>query len=170
MTPTLHDSETPAHNQQVFTACAFIYHHIDDIPNVFLPKRAQTKKFLPGAYELPGGHINFGEDMVTGLKREIREEFGVDIKVGEPFYVFTYFNPIKGSHTIEVIYFAQFVSPLDQITLNLADHDSYVWADLPTAIDLFSKSKGTDDQELPAIHKGFDFLAGKYSVISEVKG
>jgi 8-oxo-dGTP pyrophosphatase MutT (NUDIX family) len=74
---TSHDSETPAVHQQVMTSCAFIHHHIDGIEKVFLPKRAETKRFLPGVYELPGGHIEFGEDMLAGLKREIMEEFGM---------------------------------------------------------------------------------------------
>jgi hypothetical protein len=71
MAHTSHDSETPAFNQQVITACAFIHENFDGLEKVFLPKRADTKKFLPSVYELTGGHIDFGEDMVTGLAREI---------------------------------------------------------------------------------------------------
>src|SRR5690348_12130362 len=117
-----HDSEIPAKNQQVFTACAFIHQQIDGIEKVFLPKRAETKKFLPGVYELPGGHIDFGEDMAIGLKREVMEEFGMQISVGDPFAVFTYTNDIKGSHSIEVIYFAKFEDDISNIHLNLEDH------------------------------------------------
>src|SRR6266566_5216805 len=74
MPKTSHDSETPAHGQQVITACVFIHHNFDGIEKLFWPKRADTKKFLPGVYELPGGHIDFGEDITAGLKREIQEE------------------------------------------------------------------------------------------------
>jgi ADP-ribose pyrophosphatase YjhB (NUDIX family) len=68
-----HDSETLAVGQQVITACAFIHQQFDGVEKVFLPRRALTKKFLPGVFELPGGHIDFGEDIVVGLKREIME-------------------------------------------------------------------------------------------------
>jgi 8-oxo-dGTP pyrophosphatase MutT (NUDIX family) len=78
-----HDSETPARGQQVISACAFIHHEFDGVPKVFLPKRADTKKFLPGLYELPGGHIDFGEELVDGLKREIKEELGMTVTVGD---------------------------------------------------------------------------------------
>jgi 8-oxo-dGTP pyrophosphatase MutT (NUDIX family) len=93
-----HDSETPAVGQQVITACAFIHQKFDGVEKVFLPKRAATKKFLPSVYELPGGHIDFGENMITGLKREVLEEFGMQATIGDPFFVFTYTNEVKGSH------------------------------------------------------------------------
>src|SRR5688572_33397724 len=96
MTKVTHDSETPAHGQQVIVACAFIHHDFDGITKVYLPQRAATKKFFPGVYELPGGHIDFGEDIIAGLKREIREELHKEITVGDPFHAFTYMNEIKG--------------------------------------------------------------------------
>ncbi len=65
-----HDSETPKHGEQVITACAFIHHLFDGIEKVFLPRRAETKKFLPGVLELPGGHIDFGEDIMGLLPNE----------------------------------------------------------------------------------------------------
>src|SRR4051812_35084962 len=109
MTTASHDSETPAQGQQVITACALIHHNFDGVTKVFLPKRADTKKFLPGVYEIPGGHIDFGENIIEGLKREVREELEVDVAIGDPFAVFDYTNPIKGSHSVEIIYFATLV-------------------------------------------------------------
>lgn len=112
MTKTQHDSETLAEGKQVMTACAFIHRNFDGVEKVFLPKRAATKKFLPSVFEMPGGHIDYGEDIVAGLKREIQEEFGMETSIGDPFGCFTYTNDVKQSHSIEVIYFAEFTSPL----------------------------------------------------------
>lgn len=122
-----HDSETPAHGQQVITAVALIHHSFDGVTKVFLPKRADTKKFLPGIFELPGGHIDFGENIVAGLQREIQEELGVRIKVGDPFAAFDYTNDVKGSHSVQVIYFATLIDPPENITLNFEDHSEYAW-------------------------------------------
>lgn len=154
-----HDSETPARGQQVFTAGAFIHKAFDGIEKIFLPKRAATKKFLPGIYELPGGHIEFGEDMVEGLKREVREENEMDIHVGDPFYVFTYKNDIKGSHSIEVIYFATFVNPISEIKIHQEDHSGYGWFG-EKEMDTIIQSKGLSDPEMQGILRGFSLLGG----------
>ncbi|HEX4921650.1 MAG TPA: NUDIX domain-containing protein, partial [Candidatus Bathyarchaeia archaeon] len=34
-------------------------------------------------YTLPGGHIEVGETMKEALKREVKEEVGLDVEVGE---------------------------------------------------------------------------------------
>lgn len=158
---TAHDSETPATNQQVITACAFIHHNFDGVDKVFSPKRASTKKFLPDVYELPGGHIDFGEDIVAGLRREIYEEFGMEATIGDPFAAFTYDNQIKGSHSIEVVYFARFVGPIESIQLDPDDHSTYGWFTEDQIDELTSASKSADDVEIAAIRKGFAVLRGE---------
>lgn len=165
-----HDSETPAHGQQVITATALIWHDFDGTMKVFLPKRAATKKFLPDVYELPGGHIDFGEDIVDGLKREIKEELGMTIRVGDPFAAHSYINDVKGSHSIEVVYFAQFVESIEQVKIQPEDHSQFDWftrselrarqAELrPT--DQALHQNGDQDAEYNAILKGFDLLSGQ---------
>lgn len=152
---TYHDSETPAEGKQVFTACAFILHDFDGVKKVFLPKRADTKKFMPSVYELPGGHIDFGEDLKEGLAREIMEEFGMRVKIGDVIDVFTYMNDVKKSHSIEVVYFAQFTDPLNHIHLNPEDHSTYGWFGADELGRIYASEKGIDDPEVLIIRKGF---------------
>ncbi len=158
---TSHDSEIPAHGQQVITACAFIHQNVDGLEKVFLPKRAATKKFLPGVFELPGGHIDYGEDAVAGLKREITEELAMTVEIGDPFFVFTYTNEVKGSHSIEVIYFASFVEDAARVQLNPEDHSEYGWFAESELANAATEHKGLDDIEFVAIRKGFALLRGE---------
>lgn len=85
------------------------------------------KKFLPNIFELPGGHIDFGEDITLGLQRELFEEFGMKSNIGDSFFAFTYTNEVKGSHSIEVVYFAKFIGQLKDISLNPEDHSEFGW-------------------------------------------
>src|SRR5688572_1897911 len=155
MTKIAHDSETPAHGQQVITACAFIHHDFDGVTKVFLPKRATTKKFMPDIYELPGGHIDFGENIVDGLKREIMEEFGMRVRIGEPFAVFDYTNHVKGSHSLEVIYFATFEDDINKITLSPEDHSEFVWFSEDELPKVVSPGKPANDGEYLAMVRAF---------------
>lgn len=160
MTKASHDSETAAQGQQIITACAFIHHDFGGVTKVFLAKRAETKKFLPGIYELPGGHIEFGEDIVSGLRREIREEFEVDVSIGDPFYVFDYVNEVKGSHSVEIIYFATLQHKPDDIVLHDEDHSDADWFSEDELGAVYSPQKGADDVEFVALKKAFALLAG----------
>lgn len=160
MVKTQHDSETPAHGQQVIVACALIHHTFDGVEKIFLPKRADTKKFMPGVYELPGGHVDFGEDIVAGLMREVMEEFGKHITVGDPFAVFTYTNNIKGTHSIETAYFAQFVDGVEGILVHPEDHSGYTWFSEQDIDMMLVGGKTRDDEEYLLIKRAFALLRG----------
>ncbi len=126
-----------------------------------MAKRSDTKKFLPGVYGIPGGHIEYGEEVPAGLKREIQEEFAMDITLGDPFAVFTYTNEIKGSHSVEIIYFATFVDPLENIVMNPKDHSTYNWFSEKDLPQTFVSEKDVDDDEVKAIYRGFALLNGQ---------
>lgn len=152
--------QKPAHSEQVIVACAFIHHKFDGAEKVFLARRTDTKSFLPGVYEIPGGHVEYREDIIDGLKREVREELGMEIRVGDSFAAFTDFNEVKKLHFIEVIYFAEFVDPIENIKINREDHSEFGWFAENEIEKVFSGSKGSQDPEVRAIKKGFSLLHG----------
>ena len=161
-----HDSETPAHGQQIFSVCAFAHQKFDGVEKLFLPRRAESKKFWPGVYELPGGHVDWGETFEGALIREVKEEFGMDINVGDPYHVFTYDNRVKGSHSVEIIYFATFTNPIDQIKLHPDDHSEYKWLseeELPQIYGIGGKDE--DNAEVLAMKHGFALLNGHRQII-----
>jgi A/G-specific adenine glycosylase len=50
--------------------------------------RRPVKGLLGGLWEFPGGKLKEGEDLATCLRREIREELGVEIEVGDRLGVY----------------------------------------------------------------------------------
>ena len=54
---------------------------------ILLAKRP-SKGLLGGLWEFPGGKVEKGESLEACLAREIREELGAEIHVGEPLGIF----------------------------------------------------------------------------------
>ena len=50
---------------------------------VLVLKRSKKEKFHTGAYDLPGGHMDKGESVAECLKREIKDETGLEVEVGD---------------------------------------------------------------------------------------
>ncbi len=140
-------------NRQVITACVFL--HKDG--KVLIGKRALTKSFLPGKWELPGVHVEFGETVKDCLKRELIEEFNIEIILGEPYAEFTYLMNEGRDHVIEVLYFAQMKNPDQVIPLNREDHEEHAWI-TEEEVDQYYKD---NDQEGNVIRKGFEILKKK---------
>jgi mutator protein MutT len=53
------------------------------VDRALLVAQRQRPPDLAGLWELPGGKVAPGETEVTALARELREELGVDVVVGE---------------------------------------------------------------------------------------
>ncbi|MBS8230523.1 NUDIX hydrolase [Marinobacter salarius] len=157
---TSHDSETPAVGHQVITATAVIHTKMSGKTFVFVPRRAKTKKFLPNVFELPGGHVDFGESLIDGLKREIFEEFGMHVSVGDPVGAFTYLNDVKGSHSCEIVFFAQFLDDLDSISLREEDHSEFLWISKNDIQLIYSSEKTEEDEEFQILSRAFSILDG----------
>ncbi len=52
---------------------------INDKNHVLMLKRSDYMDKFAGEWDLPGGHIQVGEEFETGMKREVKEETNLDI-------------------------------------------------------------------------------------------
>lgn len=82
-----------------------------------------------GKYHAPGGRINPGEPFLDGLRREVMEETGLEVEVGEPIYVGEWFPVIKGVQNQIVAVFFSCTPLTDGIRLS-EEHDDYKWVTL----------------------------------------
>ncbi len=67
---------------------------------IFLTKRSQNAKNERGHWEAPGGGVEFGEKLTDAVKREIKEEYGVDIILIEQFPAHDHFIPKEKQHWV----------------------------------------------------------------------
>lgn len=64
-------------------------HVRDRAGRLYLQKRSMSKDIQPGKWDTAvGGHIDYGEDVMTALRREAREELG--LTDFEPIKLFSY--------------------------------------------------------------------------------
>ncbi|MGA2911734.1 MAG: NUDIX hydrolase [Candidatus Levyibacteriota bacterium] len=89
-------------------------------------KRADDEDFEPGSWELPGGGSDFGETPEEALKREIKEECGIDIEVLNPIAVKTYYmeNPGEKIQRVEIIFNCRMIDSTQKITLSF-EHSAF---------------------------------------------
>lgn len=55
-------------------------------------------------YCLPGGRIDFGEDLISAVKREVYEETGLDIAVGPAVFVYDFLHQAKNFHVVNTVF------------------------------------------------------------------
>lgn len=103
---------------------AFIYHKT----KVLIVQRAKHEKFLPGYWEMPGGKVDFSEAPEDALKREIKEEIDLDIKVIRPYSTFSYTSDDNQRHTVDIQFMVEATGDINDIKLS-KNHDDYKWID-----------------------------------------
>jgi 8-oxo-dGTP diphosphatase len=81
-----------------------------------------------GSWEFAGGKLEFGEDLETGLKREITEEVGLTVKIERLLYAST-FQSKENRQTVILNYLCHSFS--DQVVLS-EEHEKHIWADKKT--------------------------------------
>ena len=73
--------------------------------------------------KFPGGGVEPGEGLKDALKREWKEELGMNIDLGDLFYVNEYYQPSAFQPQQQLIAFYYWVLPLETITLRCFPFD-----------------------------------------------
>jgi 8-oxo-dGTP diphosphatase len=104
---------------------------------VLLVKRTGTEH-----WEAPGGKVEFGEDLHTALRREIKEETGLDdIRIEKLLFAVTFVSSMQ--HDVGLWYLS--CANSDKVILS-EEHTDYIWAN-KEQINLLSKGTVNELEE-----------------------
>src|SRR3972149_1501849 len=88
---------------------------VDDKGRLFLSRRGPLAKNERGLWEFPGGSVEFGEKLTDALKREMLEEYGIEIEVRHLLDVADHILPDEGQHWVSPTYVCAITSGGRQI-------------------------------------------------------
>ena len=83
---------------------------IDNQGRLFLARRGNKAKNERGLWEFPGGSVELGETLAEALRREMREEFGIEIVVGELLDIVDHILKEEGQHWVSSTYICTIAS------------------------------------------------------------
>ena len=90
----------------------------------------ESTKYLEGSnsgkFDVVGGRIKPGQRFDESLLREIKEETGLDVKIGKPFYVGEWRPKVNDEQWQIVGTFFECFSKSNKVVLS-QDHDKYLW-------------------------------------------
>lgn len=114
---------------------------VDDQGRLFLARRGPKAKNERGLWEFPGGAVERGERLADALRREIREEYGVEIEVGELLDVVDHLLPEEGQHWVSPAYLCRIVSGTPAILEpdKCAEIGWFAPADVPRDLTVISR-------------------------------
>ena len=95
---------------------------------ILLAKYSMNGNRAAGMYDLPGGRLHEGETPIEGLKREVFEEIGVKINIGNIIATGTLTN-MSNFRSYFVIYQASLTDPTQRFTLEEEEVGEVTWCD-----------------------------------------
>ncbi len=113
-------------------------------------KRSDNEDVSKNEWDIPGGGIKFGEKPVDALKREIKEECGLDVDIIKPLRVWTFYKNSGKTQIFGVTFLCRYKE--GNVTLSRG-HTEYKWIDAEEINDFKShegikKDIGTAKQEI----------------------
>lgn len=81
-----------------------------------------------GKYDVPGGRLIPGETVVEALTREVTEETGLDVDIGDPITHGEWRPTVRGEAWQIIACFFHCTATTDDVTLS-EEHDAYAWID-----------------------------------------
>jgi len=92
----------------------------------------ESSKYEDGSnsakFDAVGGRIEHGQNFKESLLREVKEETGLKVEIGKPFFVNEWRPVVRGEQWQIVGIFFECTSDLEKVILS-EDHDKFEWID-----------------------------------------
>ena len=102
---------------------------INNKGELLIIKRDSNDIHCAGDWEIPGGRLDPGEDPFEGLKRETKEETGLDIEIKHPIRIH-HFTREDGQKITLISFFCR---PLSNSVKLSKEHTHHEWCNLDEA-------------------------------------
>ncbi|MFZ2975059.1 MAG: nucleotide exchange factor GrpE [Candidatus Moraniibacteriota bacterium] len=137
---------------------------------ILIIKRSKDDAIKAGEYDLPGGNIDYRENIEVAMKREIKEELGIEVELGPIIYAFDFENKYDreyefGKEKIKVGGKGlRFIAYYEDGEIELShEHQKYEWLDFDRALEKFGNSDFTKDKK-ETIRRAKEYLELKNSL------
>lgn len=115
---------------------------VNDKGEVLLVKRSQNAKNEKGTWEAPGGAVEFDETLENAIRREMKEELGIDIEILEQWIAQDHIIPEDRQHWVPTTFLAKVAAGQMPKIMEPHKHDEIGWFALdnfPSSLSLITQ-------------------------------
>ena len=105
---------------------------------ILILKRTKEEDYFKEMWDIPGGRINFGEMPEKALKREVKEETGLEIEVVKPVRVWSFFKNKEKTQVVGITMLCKYKS--GEVKLS-EEHRKFKWIN-PKEIESYNVHEG----------------------------
>lgn len=111
---------------------------------ILLLKRSEQKDFTPGIWEYITGRLYQFEEPEDGLKREIKEETGLEVEIIKPISIFHIFRGEKTAENelVGIMYWCR--TNTEEVKVS-EEHSGYRWITAGEALKMIEKPGMQED-------------------------
>ena len=100
---------------------------VNDKGEILLMKRSQNAKNEKGKWEAPGGAVEFGETLEKAIRREMKEELGIEIDILKQWGAKDHIIPDDKQHWVPTTFLVHVVHGYEPKNIEPAKHDEIGW-------------------------------------------